>query len=273
MKQRIRFLCAATVLFIVSDLSLPMAGIQERARLLDTEMADAIRLVREQADIKDPLRATPMPDLRDDIIYLKTGKLRSSMNSPVPLINFYLVTLAPIELEGDIVVRTTVEGDGHFEWIVARDQKTKQSFLLKGSVDALAEFNRLVGGIHLDIKDPESAIILVDILFQTVGGQSFRSRVVGDEMKLQSVALEDFRQNFSRAKRRPAFDAWWNRISRDTKKEIVPPRAVPVHGGFEVKYFVYSRGGLTLDDVLVRSDGTIVKGKSTTIMKERTPQP
>lgn len=266
MKSGARFSGFTLTFFVIAGLLCPLSFCQEKADTDEKQIADAIHLVHIKEHNDLPLRAARLPELDDDVIYLKTQRLPSNAVVPVPLISFYSVTLSTYGLKGNVVVSHTFVEDGNSKWLVAIDRENGEKFLLEGWTDALSEFNRLVKDINLRVSSSEGALDEFDSYLKMVRGQQFISGVVQDDLRLECAALNDFRRRFPSGKRREAFQAWWNNVSPDTKKSIVPPQAVAVSGGFEISFFVYDRGGLTKQRVTLSSDGTITEGKSKTIM-------
>ena len=218
---------------------------------------EAVRVVRQESQADFPLRAALLPSLGDDVIFLKT-KGEFTPRTEVPLISFYRVTPAPYELKGNKIERQTVQVDNYSEWLVAVDQESNQRFLLEGSRrNPVAEFNKLMQSLHLRIADADAALAVFDFFLKTVRGEQVRSRVVGDDMKLQSIALDDFRLRFPAAKSRAAFDAWWKGVSAATRQAIKPPIASPMEHGFTVQYFFYDRGSLRKEQLNINADGII----------------
>jgi len=77
-------------------------------------------------------------------------------------------------------------------------------------------------------------------------GQEFRTRVIGDDLKLESVALEDFRMRFPAQRRRAAFEQWWKKMPAEIKRKIGPPTARPTTAAYEVRYFLYTQGNVSV---------------------------
>jgi hypothetical protein len=76
-------------------------------------------------------------------------------------------------------------------------------------------------------------------------------------MKLESVALEDFRLRLPAGQSRRAFDLWWHGISSATKKTITPPKLTRVADGYKVEYFSYGEGKLYGMRLTLHADGTV----------------
>jgi hypothetical protein len=226
----------------------------------DRREVAAVRAVRAQSNSDLPLQATLVPGLTDDVITLATKGLARTLGAEVPNVSFYRVAPSSYQLKDNKVVSETVELDNYSEWLVAIDRRNDETYSLEGSADPIAEFNRLAKDLHFQVNDASAALDVFDFFLKTARGQQFRSQVVGDEMRLESVALEDFRLRFPTAKRRAAFSSWWAGVSASTKNALLPPTASPVKKGFEVRYSFYSQGNLSSRSLTVNSDGTVAEG-------------
>lgn len=227
----------------------------------EQKQAAAKGVVRAQLHSDLPLQVTQLPGLTDDVISLETNGLAHALGTNVHIVSFYKVVPSSYQLEGNKLVSETVELDNYREWLVAVN-RNDVTYLLEGSTDPVAEFNSLARDLHLQVVDANAALGIFDFFLKAARGQQFRSHVVTDEMKLESVALEDFRLRFPTAKRRAAFSSWWAGVSENTKKTLSPPRASPLKNGFDVQYFFYSQGNLSSQRLTVNSDGTVAEGKS-----------
>jgi hypothetical protein len=224
---------------------------------------EAVAAVRQESQANFPLRAVWAPGLSDDLIFLKTQG-RFSPGAEVPLVRFYRVTIAPYELRGNKIERQAVEVDNYSEWLVAIDQDGGQKYFLQGSKNPVAEFNRLMQGLRLHVGDTDTALAVFDFFLKAVQGQQARSRVVGDGMKLQSIALEDFRSRFPAARSRAAFNAWWNALPAAARRDIRPPWAQATKADFVVRYTLYDRGSLRKETLMINADGTVTKPNAET---------
>lgn len=224
---------------------------------------EAVAVVRQESKADFPLRAVWVPSLSDDLIFLKTQG-RFSPGKEVPLVAFYRVTTAPYELRGNKIERQAVEVDNYSEWLVAIEHESGQKYLLQGSKNPTAEFNRLIQGVRLRVGDTDTALAVFDFFLKTVAGEQARSRVVGDNMKLQSVALEDFRSRFPAATSRTAFDTWWNGVPVAARYDIKPPQAQATKGEFVIRYTLYDRGSLRNETLRMSADGTVTEPKGET---------
>ena len=79
-------------------------------------------------------------------------------------------------------------------------------------------------------------------------------------MKLQSVALDDFRLRFPAAESRTRFDTWWNGISAAALAAIKPPKAYITESGFTVQYLLYEKGSLRQQILHINANGTVAEG-------------
>src|SRR6185437_10484458 len=93
------------LLITITGLLLQVAAAQSSSLQQQPNLGDeAIAAVRQESQADFPLRATWVPELGDDLIFLKTqGRL--SPGTRVPLISFYRVTVAPYELRGNQIER------------------------------------------------------------------------------------------------------------------------------------------------------------------------
>jgi hypothetical protein len=227
----------------------------------EQRQAAAVGAVRTQSHSDLPLQATLLPGLTDDVIYLETTVLPHVLGTEVHIVSFYKVVPSSYQLEGNKVVGETIEVDNYREWLVAVSRRNDVIYLLEGSTDPIAEFNRFARDLHLQVADANAALSIFDFFLKVARGQQFRSHVVADEMKLESVALEDFRLRFPTAKRRAAFTSWWAGVSESTKKALLPPKASPVKNGFDVQYFFYSQANVSSQNLTINVDGTVAEGK------------
>jgi hypothetical protein len=234
-----------------------------------TRIAVAEAKVREDSGSASPLQVAPLPGLTDSVVYLKTRPARAFFRGEVPVVCFYHVTIPMYELEGRRILSESVELGTNREWLVALDVANDLTVVLEGSKNATANFNRLVGALDFNISNPDDAIELFDFFLKVAKGDRYRFQVVGDEMALESVALEDFRLRLPSNKRRPAFEAWWKGVSDSRRAAIQPPRATKTKDGYEVRYLYYNRGNLWSRKVLVRADGTLVELSYRLIVSER----
>jgi hypothetical protein len=216
----------------------------------------AVQAVRAHSTVDSPLQAIPLPTLRDDLITLTTERSNPA-EMEVPQFTFYKVTSSIYQQKDGKVVSETVELDRDSEWIVAIDSHNDKTYLLEGFAYPIADFNRLAEYLHLQVADTGDALGVFDLFLKLARGQQFRSQVVGDEMKLESVALEDFRLRFSPATRRAAFNSWWTSVSTATKNGLRPPAAGPTKNGFEVRYSFYLRGNLSSRSLTISRNGTV----------------
>jgi hypothetical protein len=222
-----------------------------------------VAAVRSQLNSELPLQATLMPGLSDDLIDLETQGLSRPIKTKVSTFSFFLVSPRRYEINDDVVERESAEVDSQSEWLVAVDLRNDSRYFLEGSSNSLGEFNRLMTSVNLKVTNQEGALNVFDFYLEVVRGHQFRSRVIGDDLKLESVALDDFRLRFPTSERRRAFNAWWRELSNSNKKSIVPPTANPQKGGFTVRYFLYDKGIVYHRSLTVNPDATIVEGEST----------
>jgi hypothetical protein len=255
------FVCA--VAFWCAFAACPSANCQAAASGCSEEL-EAVSLIHTQFRFETPLRAIAKPNLEDRVIALKSPS--GSRGSEVPLICFYLVEPAPYQLKGHVVESESVQLDVEREWIVALDQEHDLKLILEGSSDPNEAFNVLSRHLQLHVMSKESALDLFDFYLLAVGGETFRSRLVGDDLKLESIALEDFRLRIDRPRRRQAFDSWWRGVQPAIKKQVAPPTVIQAKNGYEVEYFLYDKGTISKQSLLIDASGVVAPGESKVIV-------
>lgn len=225
------------------------------------------RAVREQASFDFPLEVTRLQDLTDTVIGLQTKALSNPIGADVHVVTFYRVAPSRYQVKDGKVIGETVELDDYHEWVAASDNRTGVVYLLEGSPDPISEFNTLLTDLHLRVSDVEGALGIFYFYLKVVQTEQPNWRVVGDEMKLESVALVDFEKRFPAAKRKSAFDYWWNGLPGNVKKSLATPAPRTVKDGFDVHFFFYS-GGVISDQILtVKNDATVTLGKPRVLAK------
>lgn len=202
------------------------------------------------------LLATPVPALFQDTISLETNGNPRPGDRITPIC-FYSVTVPAYQLDGNAIESVSVQLDDQREWIAAINLKSHSVYLLAGSRDPVAGFNGLMRDLHLHVTDSDAADAVFDSYLAMARGDHFRQHVVTDEMKLESLALEDFRLRSPQSESRQAFERWWNATSNGARRWVVPPQTLSVHDGYIVRYFVYDRGSVRRQDIHVQSDGTV----------------
>jgi hypothetical protein len=232
----------------------------------DEQRQAAIGAIRSQLHLEFPLQAIALPSLTDDVISIETNGLPRPVGTQVEIMNFYKIIPSSYQLDGNKIVSKTVELDNYKEWLVAVNRRNNTTYLLEGSADTITEFNKLEGDLHLQVSDANAALDIFDFFLKVARGQEFRSHVVPDEMKLESLALEDFRLRFPTGQRRAAFSSWWAGVSENTKKALLTPKAIPVKNGYDIQYFFYSQGNISKQNLTINADGTVTEGKSTIIV-------
>jgi hypothetical protein len=250
------------VLFAASTILLGFLGTGSQIDCSEEQKAaNAVHAVREQSQTELTLRATPAPDLSDDTIFLETNG-EPSGGKQVRLVSFYRVTVAPYKLEGGRVEMGSVVVDSSPEWLVAIDCQQHREYLLSGSKDPTAGFNDLIRSLQLKVTNSGSALSVFDSYLKIARGSEFRSRVLRDDLNLESVAMNDFRTRFSYPKSRIAFTNWWRTIPGSTKHAIEPPSAIATKSGFGIQFFFYDLERLRRQVVDINSDGTASEEKT-----------
>jgi hypothetical protein len=133
------------------------------------------------------------------------------------------------------------------------------AFPLNGFAESTAGFNKMMQSLRIKVSDTDTAHVVFDLFLRAARGEEIRSRVISDDMKLQSVALDDFRSRFPASKRRAAFDAWWRKMPTTTRSTLKPPQVYATAGGFEVKYVLYDHGALRQEKLKIYADGTVAE--------------
>ena len=229
--------------------------------------------VSRELGYKAALRAAPVPDLEDDLIFLETAG-KPEVGGTVSPYTFYRVTIAPYTVREGKIEAITLELDTSSERLAVANSKTNEVFVLSGSGNCLAAFNRLVKEIGLRVSTPAFALNVFDTYLKIAQGEDFRQRVVTDDMKLEALGLHYFRQNFPARDSRSEFEAWWGAIPAATKQALARPPARQLESAFEIRYFLFQAGSLWKRTIRVRGDGTIVEGESQAIVNtpNRTPR-
>jgi hypothetical protein len=201
--------------------------------------------------------------LSDDLVYLLKKQISHAAIAELPPVDFYRVVPGAYEVKHDKVVSETVEVDTSHEWPVAVERQNGRTLLLQGSSDPNSAFNSLAGDLDLKIPDSETALDVFDFYLKVALGQEFRTRVIGDDLKLESVALEDFRMRFPAQRRRAAFEQpWWKKVPAEIKRKIGPPTARPTTAAYEVRYFLYTQGNVSVHSLAMSRNAAVAEGQS-----------
>jgi len=158
--------------------------------------------------------------------------------------------LAPKGMRAYLIIDSGVEGTaggrpivhtstGQGEVLVLVDPTRRKAFALRGSPDPMRGFNALVRDLDIKINSPESAIRLFWIFADVASG--YAERVVQESRAAQwQVEGYGFRQSGGDGLDE-ARDAWL-KTNAASLRQISPPRADPVEGGYEVVFFVVDNG-------------------------------
>ena len=241
------------------------ASMQDDSCACTRQEAESVGIVRKQVeDKKAPLVAERMSELTDEAL-----DLRLPEGISIPTMFFYKVLYASHIVEGNKTIGRHVELDNHSEWIVALDCKSDQTFLLEGAEDPVAEFNKLAQFLRLQANDTDAALDIFNFFLKVAWEQEFQSSVV-DEMRLESLALADFRMRLPRAQGRAAFNKWWNSIPEGVKSNLSYPKVTTMkNGAFEVHYFSYHEGTVSRRSVIVDRYGSVALGESKVIVASK----
>jgi hypothetical protein len=254
---------------VISAVATSLVVLCQENRSEDVLGNAVINLVRGRSHFDGPLYAVRLPSLGDDLLYLLKKQTSDRAITDLQPVDFYRVLPAAYEVRGGQMVSETVEIDGRHEWIVAMCHRGGKTFLLQGSPDPNSEFNDLAGYLALKIPDAGTAVEVFDFYLKVALGEEFRTRVVGDDLKLESVAPDDFRLRFPAKRRRAAFEQWWNDIPAEVKKKIGPPTALPTKAGYEVRYFLYTQGNVSVHNLAISRNGAVVETQSNTLVGDQ----
>ena len=235
----------------------------------DTREASIARAVQKQSNSQLPLQVTQLPHLTDTVITLETRNLAHTIGAEVDVLCFYKVEPASYQLKDNKIVGQTVQLDNYSEWLVVLALGSGAIYTLEGSVNPTAEFNRLVKDLRLRVTDSDTALSIFNFFHVVTGKREWRPQVVGDEMQLESIALEDFRLRYPANERKVAFRHWWNGVSATIRTLLAPPKASPVKDHFEVQYFGYSEGSVSIRNVIINVDGTVAEGESKVLLGKK----
>ncbi len=220
----------------------------------------AIRAVQDGAKFREPLRTVPIPSMSDSVVFLATRGLTSPIGAKVPTITFYRVEPASYQIDSGKVVGVALDLNVD-RWLVAVALDDGATYLLQGSHDPVKAFNQLISDqLHLDVEDDERALHVFFLFWQASHGD-LRS-LVSDELRLESVAAEDFRSRFSAKTSVSAYREWVNRFPMNLRRKLAPPIVVRVMKGFEVRYFCYDSGSIYQQTLHISVNGTVAKGNS-----------
>ena len=252
----------ACLAVVTSIILVGSAGLCLENRCEDVQINAVVNFVREQSRFDGSLYATRLPGLSDDLVYLLKKQISHAASAELPPVDFYGVVPAAYEVKNDKVVSETVEVDTSHEWLVAVERQNGRTLLLQGSSDPNSAFNSLAGDLDLKIPDSETALDVFDFYLKVALGQEFRTRVIGDDLKLESVALEDFRMRFPAQRRRAAFEQWWKKVPAEIKRKIGPPTTRPTTAAYEVRYFLYTQGNVSVHSLAMSRNAAVAEGQS-----------
>ena len=167
----------------------------------------------------------------------------------------YKLTPEHFHFTGNSVPTMTVDLDSSEPelYVISSAHKV---YLLGGFATGSAEFNELMTDIGLDVDSAAKAMSVFDFFSLSVFGQDYRSRILGDNLKLLSVAAEDFRIRFPAVRRDEEFQKWWDSI-KARRTAIAPPRAYLSGRRFEIKFDFYDLGSIRRRLVFVGLDGKV----------------
>jgi hypothetical protein len=219
---------------------------------------------------KIPLLVTPLPKVKEDFLGIMLDQAESESRKIKP-INFYEVMPAIYEIQNGVVVSEAVELDNeNAAWIVAVGSN-KSLYLLAGFPNPLSGFNQLTKDLGIKANSPDAALDIFDLFLKTARGQRFRSVVVADKMKLQSVALEDFRLRYPAVRRQEVFDRWWKGIPLNFKERLTFPKVQSEDDGFKITYYRYDRGRIREESLFIDTQGAVQEGASKVLYPEEPP--
>lgn len=231
------------------------------------EIKEAVRRnAHLSSAVKIPLLVTALPKLKEDLIRIMIEEIGNESRK-VQHIEFCEVMPAIYDIQNGIIVSETVELDNDSAWIVATGLN-RSTYLLAGFSSPHSSFNQLTKDLGIKVDNPETALEIFDLFLKTARGQQFRFAVVADKMKLQSIALEDFRLRYPIAKRQAAFDRWWKGVPLNLKERLISPKVRSEDNGFRITYYRYSKGSVLEESVFISNQAVVHDGASKVLYSE-----
>jgi hypothetical protein len=206
--------------------------------------------------INFPLLIKPIPELQEEVLLLKSLQ-QNLINTTISQYRFYGVKPSFFEIKEGKIVSQAINLDSDYYWIVCIEGDNSPYFLA-GFPDFLTDFNRLVSGIKFEVKDKETVIDIFDFYLKLISPLQQRASIVNDEMKLQSLALEDFRSRYTVKLRQKKYSVWWQSMSSKLLKSISEPKVSEQDNRFKVTYFRYDKENVYEESILISPQGEVL---------------
>jgi hypothetical protein len=198
-------------------------------------------------------RVSELPKLEEELMGIEEATLGTNTVRPI---KFYSVTPATYEVVNGRITSVTVELDRDSVWLVAMGPD-KSTYQLAGFPDPASGFNKLMSDIGIKVSETDAAMDVFELFVRLTRGPQSISEVIADTMQLRSVALQDFRLRLPELKRLAAFEEWWTEMPTTLKRKIVAPKLQLRENRFQVTYYRYVAGRISLETVLVNRDATV----------------
>lgn len=178
---------------------------------------------------------------------------------PLQDIEFFEVFPASYTVLDGRIESESVTLDDTPSWLVAFDKHTGRWFLLRGfqPTTAIADFNRLVQALELNLRSGEQALDLFDYYLKVVKGSDYRRSIPTDSLSLQAIASGDYVKRYSIEERTAKFKNWWGR-SKAMRRKVGPPVVARQDGCFVISFFRYSEDRVAAETISFAKDGQVV---------------
>jgi len=260
--QRVLWLVGLTISFsFISTYNFKLVA-QDSAEI--ELIKQTVRKYSGQIDL--PLHVILTPKITEDLI--TTEQEQKETAEPLSLqMKFYEVIPAIYKVRDGKIVSETIELDKESRWLLCIGPKQK-IYPLSGFSDPVSGFNDLMGDLQLSVTSAEMALSIFDMFLKLGCRLEKRESILSDEMKLQMLALSDFRDRYSSRERQFAYKRWWNEIPPKFRLGIVPPGVSRDNDGYKVHYYYYSRGNLIVEVLSVTSLGKVRIVSSKTLFSD-----
>jgi hypothetical protein len=219
----------------------------------------AIQAIRNADSVwaRDPLRATRVAQLEDDLYYVLCPDplVLPTRISPVA---FYRIDIPGYVIKDDMAVSASVQLPGPRRWLVAIDIKSEEVFLLDGSRDPLAGFNALMRKARVNVGDDSVAEQVFFLYLEAVRGGGYLDALPMNALELESLVMRYFARR-SEPAAKEHFQEWWGRVPASVKARVAPPTAAKGRAGFDIRYYWFKSGVLSEYSVAVGADGTVTE--------------
>ena len=205
-----------------------------------------------------PLGGNRLANLRQDTFSVQDS-LGRGRDRQLHDVEFFEVFLAAYTVVDGRVQSSAISLDNEPAWLVAVDKSTGQWFYLYGFENAaiVAEFNRLIQALDLDLKNEQQMLELFDYYLKVTKGPVYRASIPTDELSLQAIVSRDYVERYSSDQRTAKFRRWWERVKANRKK-LNPPKVRSFGDRFQASFFRYSQDELIAEHVSFKKDGEIV---------------